>query len=504
MNPKSILDILDKPGIDALHLKAGVSPIVSKDGRLGLMAGVRPLSAAGVVTLAQGIMDEEQRRAFAGLPDVDFTIARGDSPRLNARLFSQGGVPALTIKSLIVAPKHPFSQEAPQKRHWVRLTRVCNDHCSFCLDSPAQNGTVLPKAAIWADFEKGRHAGLTRVVLSGGEPTIHPDFIEIVAKAKAMGYTHIQTVTNGRRMCYPDFLKGVVDAGLAEVTFSLHGHTPEIHDPLTGSPGSFLQGLVALRHALKIPGLIVSVDIVINKQNVRHLRDTMDFFIREGVREFDLLQVIPFGDAWNHQDELFYDVEKELPHLHRALDLSKRGDVVIWTNRLPTQYLEGYEDLIQPPSKLNDEAAGRGLVFENFLQYGIKPSCWGRCPHCFLKDMCANIEDFHKNRKAAAHPLPECLKDDAEALVAYEENGSVEIAHGADVHVKDFVDFYIRRRYFVKGRACRTCRFDSSCAGAPIGHVRRRGFPRPKPGMLAGGGAAPGRNGRKIRAGGGR
>jgi hypothetical protein len=97
--------------------------------------------------------------------------------------------------------------------------------------------------------------------------------------------------------------------------------------------------------------------------------------------------------------------------------------------------------------------------------------------------MCANIADFHEKQKAAAHPVPECLKDDPEALVAYEDNGSVEIAHGADVHVKDFVDFYIRRRYFVKGRACKSCRFDSTCAGAPIAHVRKHGFPKPKPEM---------------------
>ncbi len=484
MNPKSILSILDKPGVNALHLKAGVSPIVSRDGRLGLMAGVQPLSVAGVNNLAQEIMDEGQRRAFADLQDVDFTIRRGDLPPLRVRFFSQSGTPALTIKSLGDSPKHPSLEKAPQKRHWVRLTRVCNDHCSFFLDSPAQNGTVLPKSAIWADFEKGRRAGITRVVLSGGEPTVHPDFVEIVAKAREMGYSHIQTVTNGRRMCYADFLKDAVAAGLNEATFSLHGHTPGIHDPLTGSPGSFLQGLVALRHALKIPGLIVSVDIVINKQNVRHLRDTLDFFIREGVHEFDLLQVIPFGAAWENKEELFYDVEKELPHLQRALDLSKRSDIVIWTNRLPPQYLEGYEDLIQPPSKLQDEASGRGLMFENFLQYGIKPNCWGRCPHCFLKNMCADIADFHENQVSSAHPIPECLKDKPEALVSYEENGSVEITGGPDTHVKDFVDFYIRRRYFIKGRACRACRFDLSCAGAPIDHVRRHGFPKPKPDMV--------------------
>ncbi len=381
---------------------------------------------------------------------------------------------------------HPFSEKPPEKRHWVRLTRVCNDHCSFCLDTPAWNGTAIPWNAVVSDLQKGRSADIKRLVLSGGEPTIHPDFIKIVAQAKEMGYDHIQTVTNGRRMCYPDFMEGAVRAGLKEVTFSLHGHTPEIHDRLTGSPGSFVQGLVALRRALKIQGLIVSVDVVINKQNIRHLREILDFFIREGVREFDLLQVIPFGSAWENKEELFYDVEAELPHLHRALDVLKRGDVVLWTNRLLPQYLEGYEDLIQPPSKLHDEASGRGVLFDKFLHYGIKPDCWGRCPHCFLQNMCADVVKINEEKKLSAHPLPECLKKDEEAVRDFESAGKLAIEHSAspDFKMKEYVEFYVQRRYFAKGKSCRECRFDDSCAGAPIQHIRRRGFPKPTPELL--------------------
>lgn len=382
-------------------------------------------------------------------------------------------------------PPHPSLEKPPEKRHWVRLTRLCNDHCSFCLDTPAWNGTVIPLPAVFSDLDKGRALGISRVVLSGGEPTMHPDFPLIVEKAREMGYTHIQTVTNGRRMCYPGFLEACVKAGLKEVTFSLHGHTPEIHDSLTGSPGSFVQGLLALRSALATPGLIVSVDIVINKKNIRSLREILDFFIREGVREFDLLQVIPFGSAWENKEELFYDVDAELPHLRRALDVLKRGDIVLWTNRLLPQHLEGYEDLIQPPSKLHDEAGGRGVMFGNFIHYGIKPNCWGRCPHCFLQNMCADIEKLNESKRLKAHPLPECLKGDPEARGTFEDAGSARLDHSSssDFHVKDFVDFYIRRRYFAKGSACRQCRFDSSCAGAPIDYIRRRGFPKPKPGM---------------------
>ncbi len=476
-----LLNLIKDRGITDAHFRADAPAILRRGGQLVKADAIQPLSGAQIEKLAVSLMNESQRKAFAGKDEMDFSTDLPGLPKFKVRLATRDRKKALTLRDVDGRLAHPSLAKPPVKRHWVRLTRVCNDHCSFCLDKEAQDGTNLPFAAIAGDLDKGRHKGLTRVVLSGGEPTIHPQYVEIVAKARELGYTHIQTVTNGRRMCYPQFLDDCVKAGLSEVTFSLHGHTPALHDSQTGSPGSFLQGLVALRHALKIPGLIVSVDIVISRKNVRHLRETMDFFVKEGVREFDLLQVIPFGSAWQNKEELFYDVEAELPHLQRALDLSKRGDIVIWTNRLPTRYLEGYEDLIQPPGKLHDEYAGRGLMFEAFLKTGAKPDCWGRCPHCFLKDACRDIADLREKGSLEGRPAPKCLEDHPDVVLREREPGALE--HRPELSMKEFVDFYIQDRYFIKGRACRSCKLDDSCAGAHVEHVRRYGFPKPKPWM---------------------
>jgi MoaA/NifB/PqqE/SkfB family radical SAM enzyme len=489
MNVTSSLDrlvgLLAGRGVSDVYLQAGRPPIVKREGKLAVVGALKPVSGDQVKRLASELMDDRQRLAFEGRDEVDFSAKWRGETKLRVRLSQSAGRPTLSIRDLSGAAKHVSLEKPPVKRHWVRLTRVCNDKCSFCLDWDAQNGTSLPMSAILSDLKKGRDMGLTRVVLSGGEPTVHPDFIEIVRRTRELGYTHIQTVTNGRRMCYKDFLLASVEAGLSEVTFSLHGHTPELHDSQTGSPGSFVQGVLALRQALKVPGLIVSVDTVISKQNVRHLRDILDFFIRQGVREFDLLQVIPFGSAWRNKDILFYDVEAELPHLHRALDLSKRGDIVIWTNRLPTQYLEGYEDLIQPPGKLHDEYKGRGLMFVNFLRLGMKPDCWGRCPHCFLQKPCADIAKLHEEGRLDAYPVPKCLEDHAEFLLEPASAAPARLEHSPNLEMKSFVEFYIRGRYFLKGTACKTCRYDGECAGAPVEHVRRYGFPKPKPEMIA-------------------
>ncbi|MBI3287970.1 MAG: radical SAM protein [Elusimicrobia bacterium] len=483
MNKSRLALLFRDKGVTDIHLRTNVPPMVRSQGRWRIIGNLKPLGVEQIRAFAFDLMNDSQRRAFEGRPEVDFSTDGGDLPKLRIKFFLQAGQPALTVRDVSRSRKHPSLAAPPAKRHWVRLTRVCNDKCNFCLDSEAQDGTSLPVHAIEVDLRKGRQQGLSRVVLSGGEPTIHPDYVEIVRKAREQGYSHIQTVTNGRRMCYPDFLKQCVEAGLSEVTFSLHGNTPEMHDSQTGSPGSFLQGLLALRHALTIPNLIVSVDVVISRQNVRHLREILDFFIREGVHEFDLLQVIPFGAAWENQDALFYDVEAERPHLHRALDLSKRGDIVIWTNRLDPRHLEGYEDLIQPPAKLHDEYKGRGVMFDNFLRLGIKPNCWGRCSHCFLEKSCRDIAALHEDGALAAHPVAECLKSHPETLAGSDESAPTTLAHTPALSMKEFVSFYIDRRYVVKGSACGRCKFDAACAGAPVDHVRRYGFPKPGAGM---------------------
>ena len=62
-------------------------------------------------------------------------------------------------------------------------------------------------------------------VISGGEGSIHPKFVDFVRYAREVGYSRVQTVTNGYMFSKRDFYLKAVEAGLGEITFSLHGHT---------------------------------------------------------------------------------------------------------------------------------------------------------------------------------------------------------------------------------------------------------------------------------------
>src|SRR5688572_24016583 len=66
---------------------------------------------------------------------------------------------------------------AHQKRNWVRLTFDCNDRCVFCLDAHTHDGTIRSREEVKAQILDGRRKGADRLILSGGEPTIHPDYV---------------------------------------------------------------------------------------------------------------------------------------------------------------------------------------------------------------------------------------------------------------------------------------------------------------------------------------
>ncbi|MDP1852655.1 MAG: radical SAM protein [Candidatus Omnitrophota bacterium] len=362
------------------------------------------------------------------------------------------------------------------KRHWVRLTRGCNNRCLFCLDKEAHDGSVIPLEKIKADLQKGRGLGIRRVVLSGGEPTIHPDFFNIVNMARTLGYSHIQVITNGRMFAYQSFLKQAIESGVSEITFSLHGHNSRLHDQQTKVPGSFQQSLVALVNALKEKDLIVSVDIVINKINVMYLASILEFFINLGVYEFDLLQVIPFGQAWAKRDILFYDIQKSIKFLRKAFMLSKDPRLHIWTNRFPPQYLEGFEYLIQHPAKLYDEVGGRKDMFNNFLFKGKVMDCKGlRCRFCFLENFCKDLIELKKKNKILSHASPFCLGEINEP--GYSGRPAVYVQN--DQKNKDilkFLDFYIQHRYFLKSKRCKECKHMAGCAGMQCNYIRKHGF----------------------------
>ena len=303
-----------------------------------------------------------------------------------------------------------------EKRFWLRTTRRCNNHCIFCHDSEIQNGELIETDILRQEIRNARQNGYSRLILSGGEPTIHPDIINLIDYARRIGFDWIQIISNGRMFAYPDFTRKAIAAGLNEVTISFHSHIEGVSDRITGVKGSYMQTIRGIEN-LKRYNIVISIDIVINRLNFRHLREAIEYFYKRfGISEFDLLHLTPFGRALINYDELRISEEEERWAIKKAIKYAEEQNIVVWTNRVLPQILERNEKYIQDPHKILDEIYGRSEIFEKYLSSGIL-ECRNsrRCADCFVREFCDFLIDLRSRylkRRVERIEIKEPIEED--------------------------------------------------------------------------------------------
>lgn len=130
------------------------------------------------------------------------------------------------------------------------LTSRCNSRCRICnvwklvrhRSSLAQDELSTEQwFSILSDLHK---LGCEGIFISGGEPTIRTDLIEIIKFAKSKRL-NVDLVTNGLLIEETLAIK-LVNSGLDRISISIDSPTPEIHDWLRGIEGSWNQAVKAV------------------------------------------------------------------------------------------------------------------------------------------------------------------------------------------------------------------------------------------------------------------
>lgn len=162
------------------------------------------------------------------------------------------------------------------RRLELHITYTCPERCVFCSEEHRMaRFHPYPVTLGRATRVLREHAarGVDSVHLTGGEPTIHPDFPEIVRIARALGM-RVSMGTIGTGLANPAFAERAMPY-LDDILFSLHGPDAETHDTLTRRPGSFMKLLRAVEHSRRKPGFRPSFNTVVNRHNLDHLLATV-------------------------------------------------------------------------------------------------------------------------------------------------------------------------------------------------------------------------------------
>ena len=132
----------------------------------------------------------------------------------------------------------------------LELTPACNNRCPGCSNVYAgHRPPVVKTAKEWADLLAGILPDAVQVRLSGGEPTLHPEFFSILDEV--LSYDLNVTVFTNGRWSTPDKVAPSLSQRRDKVglLISLHGATATSHEAFTQVPGSFQETVDNVRLA---------------------------------------------------------------------------------------------------------------------------------------------------------------------------------------------------------------------------------------------------------------
>ena len=305
-------------------------------------------------------------------------------------------------------------RETDYEVHWD-ITNECNSKCAHCYNFGAQDGRRGCAGPSLSDVECQellkalREHGVFRLVVSGGEPLLHPHIFELLAEARSLGF-QVVLYTNGL-LVDEDAANRIADLGLVSVGISIYGACAATHEKVTHMPGSFDRSTNALR-LLTERGVHTVMKCVALHSNCSEIADLLtlggkiaenalvSYVFYPGIdgktaANWQMLRMSDLvGLALNRRSTLFFDRpscqlcrfeqtrENVCTDYIRSLYVNSAG--VVFPCIAISEPLGGWRDVFARGRVVNSPAADRLAKWRMFT-FSMIPECGRRayCKYCY-------------------------------------------------------------------------------------------------------------------------
>lgn len=191
----------------------------------------------------------------------------------------------------------------------------CNQNCRFCLEQ-TRNADQLAFINDYADISYTQEDllqamlyarssfGIREINFSGGEPLVNrnKELVQEIEMARAVGFPQITVLTNGSLLT-KELIDAYLEAGLTNLTVSIHAISPENHTFLTRPKNgkSYHENVVEMARYAATTGLIVRVNVAMTKDYAESIDEWVDFAGELGIQQLTLNELIPANDFAREQ-----------------------------------------------------------------------------------------------------------------------------------------------------------------------------------------------------------
>lgn len=173
------------------------------------------------------------------------------------------------------------------------------------------------------------HRALKLQIGCGAEPSLFQNNEELIRLGKAKNVPYISMTTNANLLSKTDF-KSFIQAGLDEITLSVHGVKKETYEYFMegASYEKFCSAMGDLSDLKKdYPHFKIRINYTVNKDNLEELSDFFDIF---GMYNIDILQIRPIQNLGNTKYHDFSWNEIYLKYdaiIQKLKDISKEKNI---------------------------------------------------------------------------------------------------------------------------------------------------------------------------------
>lgn len=188
---------------------------------------------------------------------------------------------------------------------WIllELTHKCPLECAYCYNQLdfAKTKDAMSKEDWFRVMEQARNMGAVQLGISGGEPLLNKDVVEIVKKANDLKfYTNLITSGVGAPKEVVSKLK---EAGLKTVQLGVQSHDRNTMTLITNNKNSYDEK-IAFAKEVKEAGLQLIVNTCITRQNIHQVGDIIEFAESLGANYLEIANIQYYGWALKNVNAL--------------------------------------------------------------------------------------------------------------------------------------------------------------------------------------------------------
>ena len=249
----------------------------------------------------------------------------------------------------------------------IEITGRCNMSCQHCRAShqPKQDMPIEQIVKI-IRFARQFSPNYKEIILSGGEPLMHRDFVNVLKQVRENGGEFITLTTNGSLLT-SEHLTLIKDLSFQRfvLSVSLDNLDPTKHDEFRAHKGAFPKAVDALRLVAEsnLPNVVASMRSTIQATQINEMERMVIFAKEIGCKRVSFSAIHPAGKAIE-RDDLWMSKEQKLAFIKEVYRLKKLfPDLNVTTNDPLKCLLRGKNDLGQDGELVFDGCGAAAITF---------------------------------------------------------------------------------------------------------------------------------------------